>query len=332
MKLSYLIPLTAILGFVLDCIVGDPEWMPHPIRFIGHLISAVEKPLRVEGDKPHFQRIKGGFFTALVLLVTAAATGLLVLLGHLLGRTAGGRFTWLIPLVIDAVLSAFCLAAKSLRVASMKVYYPLKRGRTETARHAVSMIVGRDTSVLDEKGIARAAVESVAESTSDGVIAPLFYLMIGGPVLGMVYKAVNTMDSMVGYKNDKYRYFGTASARLDDIVNFIPARLSALLLIAAAFLLRYDGRNAWKIWRRDRYKHASPNSAQTESVCAGALGVRLAGPAVYFGKEVEKPYIGDAKKEIEPEDIRRANRLMYAATILSVILFTLVRMAVCQIF
>ena len=331
MKLSYLIPLTVLLGFGVDCLVGDPEWIPHPIRFIGHLITALERPLRVESDEPARQRVKGAIFALLVILITAAVTALLVWLGHFLGRVTGKKFSVFIPLFIDVILCSFCLAAKSLKDASMKVYYPLKRGRTESARHAVSMIVGRDTSVLDEKGIARAAVESVAESTSDGVIAPLFYLMIGGPILGMAYKAVNTMDSMVGYKNDKYRYFGTAAARLDDVVNFVPARLSALLMIAAAFLLKYDGKNAWKIWRRDRFNHASPNSAQTESVCAGALGLRLAGPAVYFGKELEKPYIGDRVREIEPEDIRRANRLMYAAAMLGVILFAAARLIICRL-
>ena len=175
------------------------------------------------------------------------------------------------------------------------------------------MIVGRDTKPLSEAGITRAAVETVAENASDGVIAPLFYLAIGGPLLGWLYKAVNTMDSMVGYKNDRYLHFGRAAAKLDDLVNLIPSRLAALLLIVSAYLLRYDGKNAYRIWRRDRRNHKSPNSAQTESACAGALGLRLAGDAWYFGKLVPKPYIGDEIHPIEPQDIRRVNRLMYGA-------------------
>ena len=195
----------------------------------------------------------------------------------------------------------------------MKVWTALRSQDVEGARYAVSMIVGRDTSVLDEKGILKAAVETVAENASDGVIAPLFYLAIGGPLLGWLYKAVNTMDSMVGYKNDRYLHFGRAAAKLDDLVNLIPSRLAALLLIVSAYLLRYDGKNAYRIWRRDRRNHKSPNSAQTESACAGALGLRLAGDAWYFGKLVPKPYIGDEIHPIEPQDIRRVNRLMYGA-------------------
>ena len=326
MKPYLLLPLCVALGFLIDLIVGDPQWMPHPIRFIGHLISAVEHPLRKETDRPAAQRAKGVLFVVIVVAVTAAVTGLIVGLGHAAGSLSSR--TWLIPLAVDSILCAFCLAMKSMKDASMAVCRALEDGETEKARHAVSMIVGRDTSVLDEKGIARAAVESVAESTSDGVIAPLFYMAVGGPVLSMIYKAVNTMDSMVGYKNDKYRYFGTAAARLDDVCNFVPARLCALAMILASYILRYDGRNAAKIFRRDRYNHASPNSAQTESVFAGALGLRLAGDAVYFGKTVKKPYIGDPLKEIEPDDIRRANRLMYVTAVISLIVFLGVRLLI----
>ena len=198
---------------------------------------------------------------------------------------------------------------------STKVYTALKKNDLLGARYAVSMIVGRDTNVLDEAGVARAAVETVAESTSDGVIAPMLYTALGGPVLGMIYKAVNTMDSMVGYKNDKYLYLGRAAAKLDDVLNFIPSRLCAWIMIFAAYLPskghEFDGKNAKKIFLRDRFNHASPNSAQTESVCAGALRVRLAGDAWYFGKLVKKKYIGDDLRPVEPEDIRRANRLLY---------------------
>ena len=209
-------------------------------------------------------------------------------------------------------------ATKCLKVESMKVYKALKKDDLEGARYAVSMIVGRDTQVLDATGVAMAAVETVAENTSDGVIAPLIYLAIGGPILGFMYKAINTMDSMVGYKNDKYMYFGRCAAKLDDVVNYIPARISALLMIAVSFLpgKAYDGKGAWRIWRRDRRKHASPNSAQTEAVCAGSLGVQLAGDASYFGKIVKKPTIGDAHRPVEYEDIKRANGLLYRTAIL----------------
>lgn len=220
------------------------------------------------------------------------------------------------------------LATKSLRVESMKVYKCLKQDDIEAARRAVSMIVGRDTAVLDEVGVAKAAIETVAENTSDGVIAPMLYTALGGPVLGFLYKAVNTMDSMIGYKNDKYLYFGRVAAKLDDIVNYIPARISAYLMILAALSggKSLDGRRAFKIYKRDNRKHASPNSAQTEAVCAGALGIQLAGDAVYFGKIVKKPYIGDACRRVEAEDIKRANRLMYRTAWLGELLCLLLLM------
>ena len=222
----------------------------------------------------------------------------------------------------------YLLAARSLRTESMKVYGELKKNDLQGARRAVSMIVGRDTKTLDREGVTKAAVETVAENASDGVIAPLFYTALGGPVLGFLYKAVNTMDSMVGYKNEKYLYFGRAAARLDDLANFIPARISALFMIGAAFLLGMNGRQAVKTYRRDRYKHKSPNSAHTEAVCAGALGIRLAGPASYFGKMVEKPYIGDALRPVEDEDIVRANRLLSGAYFLAAAVFAAARLMV----
>ena len=207
----------------------------------------------------------------------------------------------------------------------MKVYDRLKEKDLPGARRAVSMIVGRDTAHLDEAGVTKAAVETVAENTSDGVIAPMFYLMIGGPAAGWIYKAVNTMDSMVGYKNERYRFFGTAAARLDDILNYLPSRLSALLMIAAGALLKLDARGAYRIWRRDRRNHASPNSAQTESVMAGALNLQLAGDAFYFGKLTKKKTIGDDIRRIAPEDIPRANRLMLTASVLGLLLMGVLR-------
>ena len=301
--------LAAILaGYLLDLCLGDPHSMPHPVRAIGNLIVWLEKYLRPAGKKhatERGERRAGVLFVCLVLLVTGSVAGAILWISHL-----GG--IW-IQTVVEAIMTYYLLAARSLRDESMAVCRKLEAGEIEEARYAVSMIVGRDTKPLSEAGIARAAVETVAENASDGVIAPLFYLAIGGPLLGWLYKAVNTMDSMVGYKNDRYLHFGRAAAKLDDLVNLIPSRLAALLLIVSAYLLRYDGKNAYRIWRRDRRNHKSPNSAQTESACAGALGLRLAGDAWYFGKLVPKPYIGDEIHPIEPQDIRRVNRLMYGA-------------------
>ena len=301
--------LAAILaGYLLDLCLGDPHSMPHPVRAIGNLIVWLEKYLRPAGKKhatERGERRAGVLFVCLVLLVTGSVAGAILWISRL-----GG--IW-IQTVVEAVMTYYLLAARSLRDESMAVCRKLEAGAIEEARYAVSVIVGRDTKPLSEAGIARAAVETVAENASDGVIAPLFYLAIGGPLLGWLYKAVNTMDSMVGYKNDRYLHFGRAAAKLDDLVNLIPSRLAALLLIVSAYLLRYDGKNAYRIWRRDRRNHKSPNSAQTESACAGALGLRLAGDAWYFGKLVPKPYIGDEIHPIEPQDIRRVNRLMYGA-------------------
>lgn len=251
---------------------------------------------------------------ALTLLATGAVSAGLLGGAYLISRPLG--------VFVETIMTWQILAVKSLRKESMEVYDCLQRGGLDRARQAVSMIVGRDTETLDEAGIIRAAVETVAENTSDGVIAPMLYLALGGPVLGFLYKAVNTMDSMIGYRNDRYLYFGRAAARLDDAVNFLPARISALLMMAACMFAgcEFDWRRAYAVYQRDRKKHASPNAAQTESVCAGALGLRLAGPARYFGRVMEKPYIGDARREIQPEDIGRANRLMLCTAWLSELL------------
>ena len=245
-----------------------------------------------------------------VIFATFAISVIIIVAAYSINLYAG--------VIAEAVMTWQILATKCLRVESMRVYDALRTDGVDAGRRAVSMIVGRDTSVLDAAGVTRAAVETIAENTSDGVIAPMLYTAIGGPVLGFVYKAVNTMDSMLGYKNDKYMYFGRFAARLDDVVNFIPARISAYLMIAAAFIggRQFGGKNAYSIFKRDRFNHASPNSAQTESVCAGALRVQLAGDAVYFGKLVKKKYIGDGLREIEYEDIKRANRLMYITAFL----------------
>ena len=288
-------------GFLLDQLFGDPYFLPHPIRGIGWIITKLEKWLR--GD-PTAQRRQGRILVLLVLVITGCISTVILFGAYLIHPRLG--------VVIESIMTYQILAARCLQVESGKVWKQLKAGDLQAARTAVSMIVGRDTENLSAEGVAKAAIETVAENTSDGVIAPMLYTALGGPVLGFLYKAVNTMDSMVGYKNEKYLHFGRAAAKLDDVVNYLPSRISALLMIGAAFLSgsEYHGRQAWQIWRRDSRKHASPNSAQTESVCAGALGIQLAGDASYFGKIVKKPYIGDPIRPVEYEDIRRANHLM----------------------
>lgn len=306
-----------IAGFVLDLLIGDPHFIPHPVRLIGSLISFCDKRLNCDAGynisekKLNLTKYKRGMLLAFtVIFATFAMSVIIIVAAYSINLYAG--------VIAEAVMTWQILATKCLRVEGMRVYDALRTDGIDAGRRAVSMIVGRDTSVLDAAGVTRAAVETITENTSDGVIAPMLYTAIGGPVLGFVYKAVNTMDSMLGYKNDKYMYFGRFAAKLDDVVNFIPARISAYLMIAAAFIggRQFDGKNAYRIFKRDRFNHASPNSAQTESVCAGALRVQLAGDAVYFGKLVKKKYIGDGLREIEYEDIKRANRLMYITAFL----------------
>lgn len=323
--------IALVAGFFLDLIIGDPHWLYHPVRLIGLLISLCEKIFIGKSDKAESDS-KGGkkiFFGVLTVIIVLSAT--LIITGAIVFWSY--YFNKYLGLVIEAILTYFILATKSLRYESMKVYKALNTGTLDDARKAVSMIVGRDTESLSEEGVVKAAVETVAENTSDGVIAPMIFTAIGGPVLGFLYKAVNTMDSMIGYKNDKYLYFGRAAAKLDDFVNFIPARISAYFMILAAFLggKDFDGKRAKEIFKRDRFNHASPNSAQTESVCAGALGVRLAGDASYFGKIVSKPFIGDATRSIERDDIKRACRLMYITAFLCMIICMLILFAVWEI-
>ena len=297
-------------GLLLDLLFGDPVWLYHPVRLIGNWISWAERQLRkVCGS--HLMVAGGVLWVMTALMAFLIPFALLALAG------------WLHPALRFLLETFWCfqiLAARSLSSESRKVYEKLKESDLPGARRAVSMIVGRDTEKLTEEGVTKAAVETVAENTSDGVTAPLIYMMIGGAPLGFLYKAVNTMDSMLGYKNDRYLYFGRIPAKMDDIFNYIPARITGLLMTAAAFFTGLDGKNAWKIYLRDRRKHASPNAAQTESVCAGALGVQLAGDAVYFGKVYKKEFIGDALRRIEPEDILRTRRLMYAAEFLTFLL------------
>ena len=294
-------------GFVLDAIFGDPAWLPHPVVYMGKAISRLEKFLRARLPKTPQGELLGGAVTAFCLPVgTFLVTSLVCL--------AAAKLSPWLGLAVQMFWCGQALAAKGLVQESTNVYAELKKGSLPAARKAVSRIVGRDTEALTAEGVTRAAVETVAENASDGVIAPLLYMLLGGAPLALTYKAINTMDSMVGYKNEKYLYFGRAAAKLDDVANYIPSRLAALLWIMAAAFTRNDTKGAWRIWRRDRRNHASPNSAQTESACAGALGVQLAGPAYYFGEYYPKPTIGDPLRPIEPEDILRADRMMYAAS------------------
>lgn len=311
-----------LAGFLLDLLFGDPYWLPHPIRLIGNLIGALEKKLNKKGNRI----FRGLVLVLVVLILTALVVFLLLAAAYRIHLAAG--------CVVESIMTYQILATKCLKKESMKVYDRLKNGTLEGGRYAVSMIVGRDTENLDETGVVKAAVETVAENTSDGVIAPMLYLALGGPVLGFVYKAVNTMDSMIGYKNDRYLYFGRVAAKLDDAVNFLPSRISAYFMILAAYLAGRDfsGKEAFRIYKRDRRNHASPNSAQTEAVCAGALGVRLAGDASYFGKLVKKPWIGDDSRLIEIEDIKRVNVLLYWTAVLCEIVCCLGIGVVCAVF
>ena len=311
--------LCLAFGFAIDMAAGDPHGWPHIVILYGKLISALEKLL--------YGRLKkrvGGALLAVIMLIISGGVSWGIL-----------RLCWMIhPYVYIAVGSLLCwqcLAAKSLKDESEKVYTALKTGGLEEGRKAVSMIVGRDTDVLDESGVVRAAVETVAENASDGEIAPMFYMALFGPAGGCVYKAVNTMDSMIGYRNERYWLFGTVAARMDDVLNFIPSRLCAIFMIISAWMGGASASDARRIFRRDRYKHASPNSAQTESVMAGALQIRLAGDAVYGGKVHKKEFIGDDIRPVETEDIHRSQKLMIITSWLSLAVALAVRI-VLQVF
>lgn len=308
--------ISLLLGFLLDCLLGDPHSIPHPVVAMGKMISGLEKLLRRLFPKTSPGEIAAGA----VLWVLTVAVSFLVPFGIL---WACGQVSPWLRVAGSSLMCWQILAAKSLKTESMKVYTALKSGTIEDARYAVSMIVGRDTKELNAPAVARAAVETVAENCSDGVIAPMLFFALGGAPLAFAYKAVNTMDSMLGYVEMPYKNIGLVPAKLDDVFNFIPARLCALAMLAAGGLLGLNVKNGWKIFKRDRYHHASPNSAQTESVCAGLLGLRLAGDAWYHGVLHKKPYIGDALREITPEDIPLSCKLMYGTTLVMLALCAL---------
>ncbi len=316
--------LYAVLaGFVLDLLLGDPPWIAriHPVVLMGRTISALERTLRARFPKTE----KGEFRAGLLLVLILLCVTLLLSWGSL---KLLNRFWPLLAFVLEVFWCWMTLAVRDLKDEAERVQDALETKGLEAARQAVSRIVGRDTASLTEEGVSRAAVETVAENFADGIVAPLFYLIIGGAPFGLCCKAINTMDSMLGYRNERYLYFGRTAAKLDDAVNWIPARLGAMLLTAAAFLTGEDGRGAARIWRRDRRRHLSPNSAQCESAMAGALGLRLGGPASYFGIMHDKPWIGDERRSIVPQDIHRACRLDLAGALLAVALFGILRLAV----
>ena len=305
--------LAIALGFCLDIVLADPAWMPHPVVWMGRFIALGEKLLRKVFPKtPMGERVAGVFLVLALLSVTGVIAFGAITLANFVSSY--------LSFALQVLWCWQVLALKGLKQEATAVYQKLAENDLPAARTTVARIVGRDTQSLSEEGVTKAAVETVAENFSDGVLAPLFYLFLGGAPLALLYKAINTMDSMVGYKNECYRSFGWAAAKLDDIANYIPSRIAALLWIVASGLAGQNAKNAWRIWRRDRRNHASPNSAQTESACAGALGVQLAGPASYFGQKVDKPYIGDALRPIEPKDIEKACKVLYLASSLALLL------------
>lgn len=305
-----MIPL--ILGYALDLLVGDPQGFPHPIRLIGTLIENVEKVLRKKCKSARDER-RAGVVLWFVVVLTSYVVPLLILL-------LASKISFLLAGAIETVMCAFILATKSLKDESMIVHKYLERNDLHSARKYLSYIVGRDVENLNSNQIAKAAVETVAENTSDGVIAPVIFMLIGGAPLGFLYKGINTLDSMVGYKNDKYINMGRFSALADDAANFLPARIAAYLMIAASYILKMDYESAYRIYKRDRYNHKSPNSAHTESVCAGALNIMLGGPNYYGGILVTKPTIGDDKRPVVNDDIKKSNKLMYVTSLLCLII------------
>ena len=311
-------------ALLMDLFFGDPQGLPHPIRWIGSLIIWCEKRIRpIFSNTAKGELMAGFLFAIIVIIVPATVTGGILFLAKLCN--------WWLYIILEVILCYYLFAMKSLKTESMRVYHALKLKDLKKSREAVSRIVGRDTGNLTEQGVMRAAVETVAENCADGLVAPAFFVVIGGPLAGLIYKTVNTMDSMVGYRNHKYLYFGRFAAKLDDVLNFIPARLAGQCMVLTAFLLGYDGKNAWRIYYRDRHNHKSPNSAHTEAACAGALGLRLAGPSWYFGEKQDKPYIGDEIREISVEDIKRANRLHYGTSLFCVLLLAIFKLCMIHI-
>lgn len=312
--------LAIVCGFIMDLLIGDPRWLVHPVVLMGKCITFLEKRLRhVFKETPEGELAAGRVMAWTMLLGTLAVTAAL--------SYAAFRIHIVLFFVLQTIMCWQCLAIRDLKVESMDVYKYLEpKLDIEKARKQVSRIVGRDTDRLDAVGVTKAVIETIAENFSDGIVCPLFYMMIGGGSLAMTYKAVNTMDSMVGYKNDRYLYFGRCGAHMDDVFGYIPSRLGALFWIAAAFMTGNDWQNAYRIWRRDHAKSPSPNSAQTEAACAGSLGVELLGPAYYFGVLHDKETIGDPIRPVVPSDIKTTIKMMYMASMLACGVGLLIRM------
>ena len=319
-----------VLGFVLDLIFGDPHWLIHPVQIIGWFISFLKELIwrilyhcdykTMRKRKKHRHNILEmifGFFMAVLIVV-----GTYIVIWQILEFAA--MIHPILKCVIETLMIYQIFATKSLRTESMKVYKKLKAGKLKAARRELSYLVGRDTQELSKEEIIKADIETIAENIADGVIAPMFFVAIGGAPLGFAYKAANTLDSMVGYRNKEFKNIGFASAKFDDIWNFIPARLAAFLMVMASGVLKLDMGNAWRIFKRDRYNHLSPNSAQTEAVAAGALGLQLGGTHNYFGKPVVKPTIGDDLRRARPEDIRITNNILYVSAILNLMVSVLI--------
>ena len=306
-----------VAGFILDLLFGDPHWLPHPICLIGNLIGFLERKLRKLLAPGKTALLLGGALMVVIVLVLAFAVPYAIL-------TAAAQISPWLRFALETIMCYQIFATKCLRDESMKVYTALHNHDLADARVKLSWIVGRDTQNLDAEEVTKGAVETVAENTADGIIAPMFYMFLGGAPLAFLYKGINTMDSMVGYKNDKFLYFGRCAAKLDDLANLIPARITGLVMILASYFLNLNYRGAWKIFWRDRYNHLSPNSAMTESVTAGALDIQLGGDHFYFGKLVHKDTIGDNIRGVIPEDIVAANNLLYMTAVLSLLLFSLI--------
>lgn len=310
---------SVICGFILDALLGDPRGLPHPVCMLGKLIDFLDSRLRRVFSFSHGGLVCGGALLFLIVAVLSFTVPFVILY-------CADRINIWLAFALETFMCYQIFAARSLRDESMKVYDALQRGDLQDARLKLSWIVGRDTEALSDEEVIKGAVETVAENTADGIIAPMLFMFLGGAPLAFLYKGINTMDSMIGYKNDKYLYFGRIAAKADDLANLVPARISGLAMIIAAYFLNLNSRAAWKIFLRDRYNHLSPNSAMTESAAAGALGIQLGGDHFYFGKLVHKDTIGDAVRSASAEDIRLANNLMYVTTVLCLTFFSTIRL------
>jgi len=307
------------IAYILDLIFGDPQNIIHPVQIIGKIISLGEKILLKEKSGSRYKFFAGIILNIFVVSITYGLTCLIYKSSKI-----SGVFT-----LIEIYLMYTVFSVNSLAREGNRVYNILKEGNIEKARKDLSYLVSRDTETMDEKMIIRSTMETISENTVDGIVAPMFYMFLGGLPLAMTYKAINTLDSMVGYKNEKYMDFGKFSAKIDDVANFIPARITGVLIVAASMILRYNYKNSLKIFIRDRKNHSSPNSAHAEASVAGALGVQFGGRVSYFGKEADKPIIGDKIKDFELEDIKKNIKIMYITSFLSLVLFSVILVGIC---